>query len=1758
MVNVIHRRVLIVALSYIFVLVSDTYSYARSEKLNASIATCFIENKGQVIDQHNNFRSDIDYKIPAGGGLNIFVSAGKMHYMWSKSLHESDESDSEITASRIATYRLDVFLDGANTGVQPIAENKTGYYENYYTAGLHNKTAHAYSKITYKNIYNKIDWLLYLQDGGLKYDFIIHPGGDVNDIKVRYEGADELKLTAGDLNIITPYGSVTEKAPFSYKAYTDEEVKSGYELSGNVMSFELEEYAGKLVIDPSLEWASYMGGTGNEYGYGIVADTARNIYIVGRTESNSSNVATTTQSFQDTLTGDYDGFIVKYSPGGARQWGTYYGGVELDAINSMAINANNELIFCGYTDSSSLYTSNAHQSTYGGGSSDCFLGKMSPAGSILWATYYGGSGGERDGNDFQTDVKCDADNNIYLVGVTNSDTGIAHTSGIVQSGRGGDLDGFIAKFNTSGVRQWGTYYGGTYDDAFTNVAISPTGFVYVEGQFKSDSLGTSGTFSQYRKSGNNTTANNTRDADILVAKFNPSNGDLVWSTYYGGNTVQSGSGYIGIDDSRGIAVSDTSMVYFSGTTQNIVGIATSGTEQSTYGSGYSDAFLVKLDSNGTRIWGTYCGGNSIDHGGNVTLDDAGSIYITGRTTSTNNIHTTDGHQTSNGGGFDAMMVIYGPNGKKIWGSYYGGTSGDYGYSMSAAGLGHMYLCGNSESDQRIAYGGQQGSRAGFNDAFLAKFTPDTSAFIFQPFTHLVHCQEDSFTFQYGITAPFYSNNTFNVELSNSSGSFANPTIIGSVQTSTDGFIKCGIPGNVSGENFRIRIVSTSPIDTSEDNGLDIKIIALPAWPVASNNGPVCSNDTLVLSTTNSGAGVEYTWTGPPAYSNTSNDTFAYRTNMTASTMSGDYVVVADNDGCTRKDTTSVTIKQASTKPLLQSNAPLCQGDTLRMNVQNMSSGASLKWEGPNNWTDTATNWSGIPFYAAPRPNMQSANAGSYYVIAWLNGCDSRDTIDVTVGPRPAPVTASGNGTICSYDSIQLSAVTTTSGVVYNWYGPDTFQRLNQQNVKRVDPEVYHSGDYIAEANLNGCRVYDTVSIVVNKAPEQPIAGNDTTICTGTDFILDAVYSWPDTALDIWTIPNAGNYNDTDTVYNIQLIHDGDWVLSTIMPNGCTLRDTMTVTVLQFNAIPINIVADPGSTVCPGADLMLRLDPPQMGSQHVWNKLPIVPNSYTDFNDTVRFPQVKLGTSGDYAVEVTQSVCNIGRDTISISVVNNLAPPVLSLPNTLCEGDSLQVNISHPTQNAFTLYEPGGDSAYGSKILITDINKANHQGRYILKTESGTCVSYDTAFVTTVFDRPDKPVAGSNAPLCEGETLQLNATSAIGGVGFKWEGPASFNTTTQNPTLPNVDTPDNDGYYIAYATMNGCSSDGDSIYVEVHPNPVPSIRFSSLFEVCEGGRVELTLDSSVSSVSYVWSVINNPDYTGRGTGVSFDSLKTSDAGGVVVTATSSISGCTGSDTVLIDVLAYPDIPNPEYNGPLCEGERLELTVAADSTANVVYMWEGPGGYVFEGRDAFRNELVEGNAGIYYLNASRNGSTISCAVKDSVEVLVKPTPPEPQLANNGPLKAGEDLELKVLNPAPDAGFTWRGPNSFGSLVQDPIIPNVTVGMAGSYTLVTTLDGCESSSFTVVVIDDGKAKQEEVTLFPNPNDGNFTVRAEVGEDQIMPFEVISVLGTVVYSDRVQTQNKKMEQKIELSGGLTSGVYIFRILMSGKTVEIPFTVVR
>ena len=408
-------------------------------------------------------------------------------------------------------------------------------------------------------------------------------------------------------------------------------------------------------------------------------------------------------------------FIPQYaSAQNSRIWATYYGGHNDDHGNSVATDASGNVYMAGTTDSDSGIASRGFQNTFGG-NSDAFLVKFNASGNRIWATYYGRQGGN-SGNSVATD----AAGNVYLAGSTEDTNHIA-LGGFLNTSIGGSA-AFLVKFDSSGHRLWATYYYGADTNRVpategSSVATDAAGNVYLAGKtYDTTGIASPGGFQKTYGSGN------VYGGDAFLVKFD-ANGKRLWATYYGDGV---GAGFFAGTNVSGIVTDAGGNVYIAGTTSDHTGIASPGGFQDTLAGG-QDAFVVKFDGAGNRLWATYYGGSGGNQFGNnygngIVSDDSGNVYLAGTTGDTG--LASGGFQDILGGGMDAFLVKFDANGNRLWATYYGGEYDESGNGIATDASGNVYLEGVTASLDNIAFGGFQDTLAGGGQGanyFLVKF-----------------------------------------------------------------------------------------------------------------------------------------------------------------------------------------------------------------------------------------------------------------------------------------------------------------------------------------------------------------------------------------------------------------------------------------------------------------------------------------------------------------------------------------------------------------------------------------------------------------------------------------------------------------------------------------------------------------------------------------------------------------------------------------------------------------------------------------------------------------------------------------------------------------------------------------------------------------------------------------------------------------------------------------------------------------------------
>lgn len=236
----------------------------------------------------------------------------------------------------------------------------------------------------------------------------------------------------------------------------------------------------------------------------IAVDNLGNFVITGMYFNQPNNLPkiSTPNSYQENMIGYYNSYIIKFDNNFNKQWGTYFGGNtknnstfrDNNYINGLAIDNNNDIIIAGTTDAKdNIATKNAYKEKHLTDNNNGFIAKFSQNGNILWSTYFGGEG---FWDTEISDLYVKENGNIYITGDTRSSTDISSIGAFQMTSRGSD-EGFFAKFNSSGNKVWGTYYGDRFQDWLQKITAK-NNFVYVIGYStgfdNSNPLGTSGTF----------------------------------------------------------------------------------------------------------------------------------------------------------------------------------------------------------------------------------------------------------------------------------------------------------------------------------------------------------------------------------------------------------------------------------------------------------------------------------------------------------------------------------------------------------------------------------------------------------------------------------------------------------------------------------------------------------------------------------------------------------------------------------------------------------------------------------------------------------------------------------------------------------------------------------------------------------------------------------------------------------------------------------------------------------------------------------------------------------------------------------------------------------------------------------------------------------------------------------------------------------------------------------------------------------------
>ena len=591
------------------------------------------------------------------------------------------------------------------------------------------KMAPAYEKIRYRDLYPGIDLLIYEREGKIKNEFLVRPGADAEDIKLIYDGARALRINrGGQLEIGLDGTMLTEDVPFTYQLISGQrqEVKAEYFIEkDNILRFKLGEYSKEyeLIIDPDLEYSTFLGGRDEDISWIITVDGSGNAYIAGETYGN--DYPTTPGSFDTNFTGGGDIFVSKLDPTGSRLiYSTFLGGTDNkqgeEGGDGIALDDSGNAYITGWTSAADFPTTpGAYDRTFAGGGKefgiDAFVTKLDSTGSnLLYSTYLGG-----EDDEWGNGITVDDAGNAFVAGVAYSKDFPTTAGAYDRSHNGGVGDAFVTKLNAIGSDlTYSTFIGGSEWEEGGSIVLDSAGNAYVDGYTESSNFPTTANALSTRFNGG--------DSDGFVSKLNTTGSALIFSTYLGG------SGEDGCDDDGGdgIALDSQGNVCVTGYTRSKNFPVTPGAFDTSYNSG-QDAFVSQLNPIGdSLVFSTFLGGRGKDKGNGIALDSSDNVYVIGDTFSGNFPFTADAFDTSYNGSQDVFFTIFNPAGTaSVYSTFLGGNNKDECDGLAVDVSGDAYVTGWTKSrDFPTTAGAYDTTHNGYLDAFITKFGADVEKY----------------------------------------------------------------------------------------------------------------------------------------------------------------------------------------------------------------------------------------------------------------------------------------------------------------------------------------------------------------------------------------------------------------------------------------------------------------------------------------------------------------------------------------------------------------------------------------------------------------------------------------------------------------------------------------------------------------------------------------------------------------------------------------------------------------------------------------------------------------------------------------------------------------------------------------------------------------------------------------------------------------------------------------------------------------------
>lgn len=1488
-------------------------------------------------------------------GISLVFYESAQHTAWDPvaAVPAAPGSETRTMNAPVGTraYRSDLAFDGAAPTRVRLSERQDGV-QRWYLPGSPAEAADAgcFGGVVYENLYPGIDLSLRLTADGVKYEFILRPGADPSRIALRWQGAgDPVRRADGSLAFTTVAGELRDGAPAAWQSSPAggiEALETGWQLRDGILRFSVRGHdpSRPLVIDPYLQWSTFLGGTLSDYARDVVTDEEGTIYVTGY--SASTDFPVSPGALQAAAGGSFDIFVSAFSRERRQLWSTYFGGSASEESPQIALAKGGGLFVGGSTSSTDLPVTPDALQPRNGGRYDIFLLSLDKRGRRNWATYFGGSY-----SDECSDIAVAPDGEVYVTGGTYS-TNFPVTPDALQTSNNGDHDIFLACFTQGGRREWASYIGGWSMDFAAALAIDAGGDLYIAGRTESTNLPGVTLERQSAYGGGS--------FDGFVMRLDGRQRKILWSTYLGGELEES---------VERMAVDSEGNVVLTGYTASTQFPLAGNPLQKRLG-GLVDVFVASMDPNGVLRWSSYLGGVEVDKASGLALDRSDNILISGFTGSRNFPLAGRPFLDRKGGGYDIFIAQLGPGGGHLWGTFYGGESHDISYGLGMDPQGNAVVVGGTESKGFRTVGNIfQGDLSGLTDAFLLRVIfNEPVAFAGRDTTI---CRDGSTRLggeAAGGTPPYTYDWSPAATLSNPRE--ARP--VASPRSTTS----------------YVLVVTDAEGATTTDTVT--VTVSEPPIAEAGADRAVCPGSSAVLQSRVQGGRGPYRFFWSPAEG--LNNPESPNPIATPKRSTRYVLTVTDALGCAARDSLVVTVF-----PGVEADAggalTACANTPVSLPARVAGGTPPYRWL----WSPAV----GLDNPSAQNPMLLPRGDATYIVtVTDANGCFDADTLRVTVYDPPV-VDAGDAIAICAGESTKLRGRASGGKRPYTY---EWFPRTGLSSATVIDPDLRpeQSGWYVLSVrDGNGCTVRDSVLVTLHPQPLLQVA-EDVTVCSGRTTAIGAEASGGTPPFRYRWSPATGLDNASAAMPQASPARNTTYTVTVTDANGCTAGATVRVNVQPRPELRYK----DRHQVCAGTSVELS-GSVRSGSPpftYVWT--PPIGLGNPNIANPVAIPQI----STTYTLRVTDAAGCSDEQKVDVEVI---PPPAVSAGDdvTLCDGAPAVLNgRADGGRPPYTILWSPSTGLSSVRELSPTVRTSVSRVYTLTVTDANGCSSSDEVSVA-VAPSPEAH-AGDDQRICAGSGAPVGQPATGGTPPYRYAWSPSFgldNPAAMSPVAaPNQTTE----YTVTVTDARGCT-DTDVVKVFVYPAPVVSLPKEMTICRDQGRRLELGISGGAPPYRYEWipreglsdataaNPVANPIQT-----ITY-----------VVTVTDA-NGCRANATITVTVQPCNKADAGD-DQELCLGAETRLGPArVDTSHGARYSWSPENG--LSAPNTAMPLARPGKTTEYVLTVKNR---FDCIDRDTVRVTVSPLPAV-EAGKNLALCSGGEAALKAVGKGgqPPFRFAW----------------------------------------------------------------------------------------------------------------------------------------